>query len=270
MLEQLKFTGESEPEAVRNRDGSTRIVKRASSGMFARKADPPSKEEAQAAIVAKVTEVDAEGSSVLERILDNQIVAATASAAQPLLDKLGNVLMVDGKPVTITDPKVMMASAKAAQVVLRSAGLEQPVKEPVQQNRVEIVIIQPPDNMMNREVIEDKPHPPLVPKFAEVTEIRTNAAEDLTIMSKPAKPAPRTQRAIKQSVSVEYLMSLGPNAVEVSKVSKGISISAVHSKADNELPLRMTQQGIVVQGILRLASAWANNTEQIIVEVEQE
>ncbi len=218
--EKLLTDGSPSTEAVKNRDGSERLAFRARSGMFSKRPPAPTREEAQEALVTKLTEVDAEGSSVLERILDNQIAAASTSADQPLCDKFGHPVLVDGKPLLLTDPKVMMASAKAAQVVLRSAGLEQPIKEPVQQNRVEIVIIQPPDNMMNHEVVEDKPHPPLVPKFAEVTEIHTNPAEDLSVPAKPVKPAPRTQPIKRELISVEWVAA--QNQGKLLEVSKGV------------------------------------------------
>jgi hypothetical protein len=264
MSEQLRLTGESEPEAVRNRDGSTRIVKRASSGMFARKADPPSKEEAQAAITAKVTEVDAEGSSVLERILDNQIAAATTPAAQPVIDKLGNPILVDGKPVLVTDPKVMMASAKAAQVVLRSAGLEQPEKQPVFQNKVEIVIIQPPD-LMHKEIVEEKPRPPLVPHFAEVTEIHTNPAPDLTVMP---KPAPSDPKLLTEKVSVEWIMAQPGNKAKVFEASRGKSLSSLGALAEKDPPIRIYRStGKVTRGFLRLSEAWARSAQMVEVEI---
>jgi hypothetical protein len=53
------------------------------------------------------------------------------------------------------------------------------------------------------------------------------------------------------------------------EVSKGIPISSLHTKAETELPLRVTRLGVIVQGMLRLASAWANNAEKILAEVEQ-
>ena len=170
---------ENKIEIVKNRDNSDRVVLRASSGMFMLKPDPLSKQEIQKSILTKVSETDAQGSSVIERVLDCQIEGATTSAHRPLLDKLGNVVRdEEGNIVTFVDSKVLMASAKAASVVLKASGLEQPEKEQVQLNRVEIVIITPPAHMMNKEVTreEDAPYhrPMKQPSFAEVESIYTN------------------------------------------------------------------------------------------------
>jgi hypothetical protein len=173
---------ETKQEIVKNRDGSDRVATRASNGMFTKKPDPLSLEETQKAIITKVTETDAQGSSVLEHILDNQIASATTPAAQPLIDKIGNpVLDAKGNPVLVIDPKVMMASAKSAQVVLKASGLEQPAKKEVPQHRVEIVnITMPPEvlaEIMKRQggVIKEYGYKaPLTPTFAEVVEVRTN------------------------------------------------------------------------------------------------
>jgi len=118
--------GSPSTEVVKNRDGTERLAFRAKSGMFSRRPPAPTREEAQEALVTKLTEVDAKGSSVLERILDNQIASAATPAAQPVFDKLGNPILVDGKPVLVTEPKVMMASAKAAQVYSAVRGLKLP------------------------------------------------------------------------------------------------------------------------------------------------
>ena len=161
-------------EIVKDSSGKEKLVLRDSRGMFAKKA-PVTRVEAQEAIVAKVTETDAQGSSVLERILDNQIAAATTPAVQPVFDKEGNVI------AEAVCPKTMMASAKAAQVVLKAAGLEQ-AKEEEKQHLIKIVdVSMPPETMkliLERQggiIKECGPYqPPKRPSFAEVTDIYTN------------------------------------------------------------------------------------------------
>jgi hypothetical protein len=80
--------------------------------------------------------------------------------------------MVEGKPLTVKDAKAMMASAKSFDTLLKaSLGNPKPVEE---QHKIAIVMVGFPENMMNKEIVEDKPREKLVPAFAEVTEIVTN------------------------------------------------------------------------------------------------
>jgi hypothetical protein len=96
---------------------------------------------------------------------------ATCDFEQPVTDKLGNAVMVNGKPLTVKDPKIMMAVVQAQkEMMLRAHG--DPSKneaevEAMQQHGVRIVVIQPPAEMMNRDVVEDAPRPALKPAFIE-------------------------------------------------------------------------------------------------------
>jgi hypothetical protein len=268
--------GSASVEKIRNRGSGERIAFRASTGMFrSRKDSQPTKEEAQTAIVDKITEIDEQGSSVLERILDNQIASATTPASQPLLDKLGNVLMVDGKPLTFTDSKTMMASAKASQVVLKAAGLEQPAREEKKSFEVRIVNIGDETFKMlmerqNGMIQEDLPRRPMQPSFIDAEEVYTNPA--------PTKPAPsqpvgRTEKATesklsfpKESVSTQWLSN--ENDMEIQKLTSGVSMSVVQERAAHSTDvLRITKLGKVISGAIHLADALCRSAETVAVEV---
>jgi hypothetical protein len=169
-------SSETTPEVVKiPRSDRTKIVLRSKkTGMFSKR--PPKKMptpiEVQNYTLRKLIESSNGEQSLWEQIIDNLAKNACASAETPVFDRLGNVIMVDGKPLTVKDAKAMMASAKSFDTLLKaSLGNPKPVEE---QHRVAIVIVGQVENMMNKEVVEDKPRPPLRPSFAEVTEIVTN------------------------------------------------------------------------------------------------
>jgi hypothetical protein len=157
------------------RSEETRLALRTKkTGMFAKKPPRrmPTPIEVQNYTLKKLIEATNGEQSLWEQIIDNLAKNACASAETPVFDKLGNVIMVDGKPLTVKDAKAMMASAKSFDTLLKaSLGNPKPVEE---QHRVEIVLIGFPENMMNKEIVEYKPREKLVPAFAEVTEIVTN------------------------------------------------------------------------------------------------
>ncbi len=111
------------------------------------------------------------GKSRFQLILDNQIKNAMMDASQPVLDKFGNPVMVDEKPVMIVDPKIMMASTQAfKEIMLRADGKYATSEEDLEAQKlhgVKIVVITPPPEMMNREVVEEKPREKLLPSFIE-------------------------------------------------------------------------------------------------------
>ncbi len=129
-------------EECRNKDGSKRLAVRAPSGMFCKK-ETATKEEAAAATLAKLVETDIDGDSHLERILDRAIASATLDPEQPVYDKHGNQVG------TAIDSRLILASTKAAQLCIRAAGLEQPEKQPVQQNKVSIVNLTLPPEVLD-------------------------------------------------------------------------------------------------------------------------
>ncbi len=116
------------------------------------------------------------GKSRFQLILDNQIKNAMMDASQPVLDKFGNPVMVDEKPVMIVDPKIMMASTQAfKEIMLRADGKYATSEEDLEAQKlhgVKIVVITPPPEMMNREVVPEEPRKQLTPSFidAEIIE----------------------------------------------------------------------------------------------------
>src|SRR5258708_20838451 len=111
------------------------------------------------------------GKSRFQLILDNQIKNAMMDAVQPVFDKFGNPVMDGDKPVMVVDPKIMMASTQAfKEIMLRADGKYATSEEDLEANKlhgVKIVVITPPPEMVNREVLEDKPREKLQPSFIE-------------------------------------------------------------------------------------------------------
>jgi hypothetical protein len=111
------------------------------------------------------------------KILDNQIKNAMMDAERPILDKMGNPIIIDGKPLTAVDPKVMMASTQAfKELTLRAYGAPSKSDEEIEAMKtqgVKVVVIAPPE-MLNKEVVEEKPKEKLVPSFIDAVEITTN------------------------------------------------------------------------------------------------
>ena len=279
MTETKLLTEGIEPELttqeVKVHKGGTRIALRNSSGMFvaAPKAKRRTLSETQAAILLKLTDEDEDGNTPLEKILDNTIKNASQDAEQPLLDKHGAaVLDAEGKPLTYVCAKTMMASAKAADTLLKAAQL--PHTEQQQLNRVEIINVSIPPEVLNAilarqgTVTELVPHAtPTQPAFAEVVDVRTNFTK---VAPASPKPTLRTGPSQKNSVEVSWLMSMTSNAKAVELAVRGLTVAAVKALAENELPIRMTSSGVVTQGILRLASAYAWDSASIMIDIEQQ
>lgn len=110
--------------------------------------------------------------SRISRMVSNIIKNAEMDAERPVFDKLGNpVLDADGKPLKVVDPKVMMAAAQNyKEIMLRAYGAPSKSDEELdalKKDGVKIIVIQPPLEMVNRTVIEDKPREKLEPAFIE-------------------------------------------------------------------------------------------------------
>ena len=112
----------------------------------------------------------------IRKMLDNAIKNASMDAERPVFDKLGNqVFNEDGTPLLVVDPKVMMASAQnLKEVMLRAYGAPSKSDEELNAMKlqtVKVVIMQHPE-MMDKTVVEDKPHEKPVPAFidAEIIE----------------------------------------------------------------------------------------------------
>src|SRR5450631_2917505 len=118
MIETKQLTDGSSVETVavkKPRSEETRLVQRdTKTGMFAAK---PKKKaltpiEVQNATLRKLTDAMNGEPSLWEQIIENLAKNATMSPEQPVFDKLGNIIMVDGKPLTVKDAKIAMAAAK--------------------------------------------------------------------------------------------------------------------------------------------------------------
>ncbi len=113
-------------------------------------------------------------------ILDNIVQIASNDPNGILLDKFGKPIMLkrqDGSeyPATVFDAKAAMASNQAfKELWLRAYGMPSKSDEELEAQKahgVKIVILQHPE-MMNKEVVEDKPKEQLKPAFidAEIIE----------------------------------------------------------------------------------------------------
>ena len=114
--------------------------------------------------------------SHIRKIALNIIKNAEMDAEQPLRDKLGNLVRDgDGKIVTVVDPKIMMASAQnTKELMLRAYGAPSKSDEELnamKMQSVKVVILQHPE-MMDKNVVVDRPHEAPVPTFidAEIIE----------------------------------------------------------------------------------------------------
>ena len=114
--------------------------------------------------------------SVIHRMVKNITKNAMMDAERPVFDKLGNpVCDADGNPIKVVDPKVMTASAvNFKEIMLRGYGMPSKSDEELEAQKtqgVKIVILQHPE-MMDKNVVEDKPKEALKPAFidAEIIE----------------------------------------------------------------------------------------------------
>jgi|SRR5665213_2090959 len=113
--------------------------------------------------------------SRMRAMFDNIFTIATLVPEQPVFDKFGNLVYVDGKPLTAKDAKIAMASVQAfKELMLRAYGMPSKSDEEIDALKtqgVKIVILQHPE-MMDKNVIEDKPREALKPAFidAEIIE----------------------------------------------------------------------------------------------------
>jgi hypothetical protein len=114
--------------------------------------------------------------SHIRKMTLNIVKNAEMDAEQPVYNKLGMpVLDADGNQRKVVDPKIMMASAQSyKEIMLRAYGAPSKSDEELnamKMQSVKIVIIQHPE-MMDKVVVEDKPHEAPVPAFidAEIIE----------------------------------------------------------------------------------------------------
>ena len=107
--------------------------------------------------------------SIINRMVKNITKNAMTDAEQPVYDKMGNQVG------TAVDPKIMMAAAQNfKEIMLRGYGAPSKSDEELNAMKlqtVKVVIMQHPE-MMDKTVVEDKPHEKPVPAFidAEIIE----------------------------------------------------------------------------------------------------
>ena len=103
--------------------------------------------------------------SIINRMVKNITKNAMTDAEQPVYDKMGNQVG------TAVDPKIMMAAAQNfKEIMLRGYGAPSKSDEELNAMKtqsVKVIVIQPPAEMVNREVIEDKPREKLEPAFLD-------------------------------------------------------------------------------------------------------
>ena len=256
----LELTDGTTTETVKTRDGGTQIVARGAGGMFQKRRDT-TKEEASASALALLTETDAAGDSHLERILSRTIANAVMDPERDVLDKYGNVI---GRSV---DARIIMASAKSAQVALKAAGIEAPEKNEKVQHLVKIECSVPPEvlalmlerqgNAMKEETLN---RAPLQPSFidAEIVEAAPHTPRA------PVAVAASAKVLYTQPVSVEWLLS--KNKAVLDKMSTGVAVSTFISKAKTET-LRIRQSGEIMSGHSVCLSAWCSGFPEVTAEV---
>ena len=111
--------------------------------------------------------------SIINRMVKNITKNAMTDAEQPVYDKMGNQVG------TAVDPKIMMAAAQNfKEIMLRGYGAPSKSDEELnamKMQKVNVVVIAPPAEFMNKEVKEDKPREPAEPAFldAEMVEDKT-------------------------------------------------------------------------------------------------
>ena len=105
-------------------NGKERPVVRNNRGMFAKKAALTKQQITESTLALLTDDEDSpDGKSPYQKAVENVASNAALSCEQPVFDKLGNLIVVDGKPLTVKDPKLAMASAKSLDSIAKIAGL---------------------------------------------------------------------------------------------------------------------------------------------------
>lgn len=123
------------------------------------------------------------------KMFDNIFSIASMSPESPVFDKFGNVVwstppvvddegkvVMHGVPLTVKDAKIAMASTQAfKELMLRAYGMPSRSDEELdalKEHGVKVVVITPPVEMVNKEIVEEKPRGKLTPSFidAEILE----------------------------------------------------------------------------------------------------
>ena len=172
-------------EMVRNNSKLSKRI-RGEGGKFVRQPKTMPKSEDMTRYLRNVlnrAEANADGvitkgsKSRIHKMTQNIIKNAEMDAERTVFDKMGNLVLDENcKPVKVVDPKVMMASAQSyKELMLRAYGAPGKSDEELnamKMQKVNVVIITPPAEFMNKEVKEEKPREALEPAFldAEIVE----------------------------------------------------------------------------------------------------
>jgi hypothetical protein len=110
--------------------------------------------------------------SILKRMFETMAKNAMMDPTQPVIDAFGKVVLDENKNVVrVVDPKIMMASAQNfKELMLRAHGMPSKNEGEIEAQQIQgvkIVVIESTANMVNREVIEEKPREKLVPNFID-------------------------------------------------------------------------------------------------------
>jgi hypothetical protein len=165
--------------------------------------------------------------------------------------------------------KESSAACKAASWV-REAAFGMAAKSEVDRSAeaapVKIVLIGVPEEMVNKQITEEKPKPALRPSFIDA-EIIENPALTALVKVVPQAPKPASAPDKKGLFSVGQLANDCRNAQAMERACEGKTIAYCQSAAEKEPPLRVDTQNVVKAGILRLAVAFMNHQEVIEAEV---
>jgi hypothetical protein len=110
--------------------------------------------------------------SRLRKMFDTMVTIASRTGETPVTDKFGNVVMKpDGTPYLFIDPKIEANSIQAFdKLALRVYGAYNKSDEELDAMKtsgVKFVVVPFPSDMMNKEIVEDKPKDALKPAFIE-------------------------------------------------------------------------------------------------------
>lgn len=177
--------GVSEEIVLHPKSGTPVKVNRSASGKFAKQKKTMPKTEdvtrlmrnlmiqSKAGLDGKMRKGDP---ARIRLLFDNLFTIAEHDSRAPVLDKFGNAVMYKNDagelvPLLTFDAKSAMASAKAAEVLFtRIYGAPSKSEEEIDALKtqgVKIVVITPPEHMMNKQITEEKPKPTLKPSFIE-------------------------------------------------------------------------------------------------------
>jgi hypothetical protein len=161
------------------------------------------------------------------------------------------------------------AAVKAAQFIRESAfgmAAKSDLDRQAESQPIKVVVVGIPEAMMNKTITEEKPKPALKPSFIDA-EIVTNEPQTALVKAEP-KPVQHTKKFSIEKANVGWLMQHVVNDQKIQVLTTDKSMSAVQALAEKEPPVCINRQGVILQGWLRVASAFIGNPTAVIsVEV---